>query len=204
MTVRTWKPPAAAEAPVLADGVLRTDALARGGLTRKQIMRLTRQGALLRLGRGLYSRPDATVTEHHTLAQFCARVPHGVICLASALRFHDLTTQNPWQLWALIEKGARLPSMDYPPLRLIRASGESFHAGIEEHRLEGVRVRVTSLPKTIVDCFKFRNRIGLDVAMEALKEYYAERRPDRAALDHFARLCRMEQVMRPYREALSI
>lgn len=188
----------------LGDGMFRASALTQNGLSRKQIMHLTQQGALVRLGRGLYSRPDATVTENHTLAQFCARVPHGVICLASALQFHGIGTQNPWQLWALLEKGDRVPRMDYPPLHIVRASGDSFRAGVEEHVIEAVTVRVTNVPKTIADCFKFRNQVGLDVALEALKECLMERRADRASLRHYARICRVERVMRPYLEALSI
>ncbi len=127
-----------------------------------------------------------------------------MICLASALQFHGLTTQNPWQVWALIERGARPPRMDYPPLNVVRAGGESFTAGIEEHLIEGVTVRVTCVAKTIADCFKYRNRIGLDVALEALKECLQERRADRASIRRYARICRVEQVIRPYMEALAI
>jgi len=167
-------------------------------------MELTQQGELVRLGRGLYSRPDATITENHTLAQFCAHVPHGVICLSSALQFHNIGTQNPWQVWALIEKGAHAPQMDYPPLHIIRASGESFSAGVEEHRIEGVTVRVTGIAKTIADCFKYRSQVGLDVSLEALKECLDEQRADRATIRNFARVCRVERIMRPYMEAFSI
>jgi predicted transcriptional regulator of viral defense system len=190
--------------PPLEDGLLRASELTRHGLSRGQIMRLTQQGELLRVSRGLYSRPDATVTENHTLAQVCARVPHGVICLVSALQFHELTTQNPWQVWLLIENHARAPQMEYPPLRLVRAGGEAFAAGVVEQKIEGVTVRVTSVAKTIADCFKYRNKIGLSTALEALKEALTERRTDRAALHEYARLCRVEHVMAPYLEALAL
>jgi predicted transcriptional regulator of viral defense system len=156
------------------------------------------------VGRGLYSRPDATVTENHTLAQVCARVPHGVICLASALQFHQLTTQNPWQVWVLIEKGAHVPQLDYPPLNVVQAGGEAFSAGVEEHRIEGVTVRVTSVAKTIADCFKYRHRIGLDVALEALQEGLQDQRADRASIHHYARIGRVERIIRPYMEAFSL
>jgi predicted transcriptional regulator of viral defense system len=189
---------------LLDDGLLRASDLTQHGLSRGQIMRLTQQGELLRVGRGLYSRPDATITENHTLAQVCARVPQGVICLASALQFHNLTTQNPWQVWLLIESHARVPKVDYPPLRILRASGEAFTAGVEEHTVEGVTVRVTNVAKTVADCFKYRNKIGLAVALEALKEALGERRTDRAMLHRYARLCRVEHVMKPYLEALSV
>ena len=188
----------------LDDGLLRASELKLHGLSRGQIMRLVQQGELLRVGRGLYRRPDATVTENHTLAQVCARVPNGVICLASALQFHNLTTQNPWQVWLLIESHARAPQMDYPPLRIVRASGEAFMAGVAEHQIEGVTVRVTNVAKTVADCFKYRNKIGLAVALEALKEALWERRTDRATLCQYARLCRVERVMEPYLEALSV
>lgn len=188
----------------LKDGILRARDLARHGFSRQRIMRLTERGELTRVGRGLYSRPDATVTENHTLAQVCARVPHGVICLASALQFHTLTTQNPWQVWVLIEKGARDPQMDYPPLNVIHASGEAFSAGVEEHEIEGVTVRVTNVAKTVADCFKYRNKIGLDVALEALKECLQERRVDRTSIRHYARICRVERILRPYMEAFSL
>jgi predicted transcriptional regulator of viral defense system len=188
----------------MADGLLCPSDLARHGFSRGHIMRLTQKGDLLRVGRGLYSRPDATVTENHTLAQVCARVPQGTICLVSALQFHNLTTQNPWQVWLLIENHARAPKMDYPPLRLLRAGGEAFTAGVEEHQIEGVTVRVTNVAKTVADCFKYRNKIGLVIALEALKEALDEHRTDRATLRQYARICRVERVMAPYLEALSL
>ena len=186
------------------DGLLRARDLTQQGLSRGQIMRLTQQGELVHVGRGLYSRPNADVTENHTLAQVCARVPQGVVCLASALQFHNLTTQNPWQVWLLIESHARAPQMDYPPLRLMRASGEAFIAGVAEQEIEGVTVRVTNVAKTVADCFKYRNKIGLSIALEALKESLRERRTDRATIRHYARVCRVERVMEPYLAALSL
>jgi len=188
----------------LGDGILRARDLAQSGISRKQIMQLAQEGHLVRIGRGLYSRPDAAVTENHTLAQFCARVPHGVICLMSALQFHNIGTQNPWQVWALVENGARTPQIDYPPVHIVHARGESFSSGIEEHRIEGVDVRVTCVPKTVADCFKYRSIIGLDVALEALKECLVEKRTNRVSIHHYARICRVERIIRPYMEAFSI
>ena len=173
-------------------------------MSRKQIMQLAQQGQLVRISRGLYSRPDAVITENHTLAQFCARVPHGVICLASALQFHNVGTQNPWQVWALVENGARTPQIDYPPVHIVHARGESFTSGVEEHPIEGVSVRVTSVAKTVADCFKYRNLVGLDVALEALKECLVDKRTNRASIRHYARICRVERIIRPYMEAFSI
>ena len=187
----------------LPHGVIRVRELEERGVSRKQIMLLAQQGHLVHVGRGLYSLPDAVITENHTLARVCARVPAGIICLASALQFHNLTTQNPWQVWLMIERHARAPSLEYPPLRIVRAGGEAFTAGIESHRIEGVSVHVTCLAKTVADCFKYRNKIGLNIAMEALKECLRERRIDRASLHTYARICRVERVMQPYLEALT-
>lgn len=190
--------------PLLGDGLFRASDLTRDGISCGKVIRLTQQGELLRVSRGLYSRPDAAMTENHTLAQVCARVPKGVICLASALQFHALTTQNPWQVWLLIENHARAPQMDYPPLRLVRAGGDALTAGVVEQEIEGVTVRVTNVATTVTDCFKYRNKIGIAIALEALKEALMEHRTDRATLHEYARLCRVERVMAPYLEALSL
>ncbi len=187
----------------LGTGILRSRELEARGLTRKRIMQMRERGELEHLGRGLYQLPKAPITHNHTLAQVAVRVPHGVICLLSALQFHHLTTQDPWQVWLLLEKGARTPMVDYPPLRTFRASGEAFTAGVEEYITEGVRLRVTCVAKTVVDCFKYRSKVGMAVALEALRECLYEKRADRAALRHYARICRMEHVMAPYIEALS-
>ncbi len=188
----------------MGDGVLPARELVRRGLTRQRIQALTRRGDLIHIGRGLYSRPNATVTENHTLAQICARAPHGVVCLLSALQFHNLTTQNPAQVWLMIDRHARTPKLEYPPLRVVRSGDDALTAGVEEHVIEGVKVRVTSLPRTVVDCFKYRNKIGLDIALEALKEYLRSPHPDRSSLHHFARMNRVERVMQPYLEALAV
>lgn len=190
--------------PPLDAGVLRARALVEQGLSRHQIKELADTGRLLHLGRGLYSLPDSPITENHDIAQVAARVPHGVVCLASALQFHGLTTQNPWRINLMLQRGARPPHIEHPPLFLVYAQGESFHAGIEEHPIEGVNVRVTCVAKTIADCFKYRSKVGLDVALEALKECLTERRATREELRRYAKICRMERIMTPYVEAYSI
>lgn len=189
---------------ILSRGVLRARDLEQQGLSRQQILRMKQRGELIHAGRGLYLLPVATITENHTLAQVCARVPKGIVCLASALQFHNITTQNPWQVWLLIESHARTPQIDYPPLRIFRASGESFTEGVDSCEIEGVIVHVTCVAKTVVDCFKFRNKIGLDIALEALRESLREQRTDRQMLHHYARICRVERVMKPYLEAIAI
>ena len=190
--------------PALPGGVLRARALVESGLSRQRIKDLTRAGKLIQLGRGLYSLPDSPVTENHDLAQIAARVPQGVVCLSSALQFHGLTTASPWRIHLLLPRGARPPRIQHPPLTLTYTTGETYLAGIEEHTIEGVTVKVTSVAKTIADCFKYRSKIGLDVALEALKQALGERQTTRAEIREYARLCRVENVMRPYIEALSL
>jgi predicted transcriptional regulator of viral defense system len=131
------------------------------------------------------------------------RVPHGVICLLSALRFHDLTTQDPFDVWVAIENKARRPEPEALSLRVVYMSGEAFTEGVETHEVEGVTVRVYSAPKTVADCFKYRNRVGLDVAIEALKDYRRSTGFNADALWHFAKVCRVATVMRPYLEAVA-
>jgi len=184
-------------------GVLRPRDLAAHGIARVYLRDLCRRGLLIRSGRGIYTPADADVTEHHTLAEASKRVPHGVVCLSSALRFHDLTTQDPWDVWLMVESGSRPPRVDYPPLQIFRGSGEAFHAGVEEHLIEGVQVHVYNLPKTVADCFKYRNKIGLDIAIESLRECLRARRCTRDELHHHARIDRVENVMRPYLAALA-
>ena len=190
--------------PPLPKGVLRARALVEQGLSRHQIKELADTGRLLHLGRGLYSLPDSPVTENHDIAQVAARVPHGVVCLASALQFHGLTTQNPWRINLMLRRSARPPHIEHPPLFLVYAQGESFHAGIEEHPIEGVNVKVTCVAKTIADCFKYRSKVELDVALEALRQTLQEKRATRTDIRRYAQICRVENVMRPYMEALSI
>lgn len=188
----------------LSEGVLRVRDLEQQGLSRQRLHEMTQRGEFVRIGRGLYQHADADFTENIGLAQVCARVPHGVICLLSALQFHHLTTQNPWQVWLMIERHARTPKMDSPPLRIVRAGDAAFTEGVEAHETDGVTVRVTNIAKTIADCFKYRNKIGLDVALEALHEVLRERHTPRTDLLHYARICRVDRVMQPYLEAMSL
>ena len=128
--------------------------------------------------------------------------PQAIICLLSALRFHDLTTQSPFEVWLAIPNKARSPKMDYPPLRIMRFSGAALTHGVEDHVVDGVSVRVTSVARTVADCFKFRNKIGLDVALEALQEAWRAKRVSMDELWRYATLCRVTNVMRPYMESL--
>lgn len=184
-------------------GLVRPRDLAPLGLPRVSLTRLVRQGRLVRLSRGLYALPDQQVSEHTALAEVARKVPQGIICLLSALRFHELTTQSPFEIWLAIPNKARAPTMDYPPLHIVRFSGAALTEGVEEHTVDRVPIRVTGIAKTIADCFKYRNKIGLDVALEALHEAWQTKRVSMDDLWHYAQICRVGNVMRPYMESLS-
>lgn len=183
-------------------GIARTRDFESLGVSRKQIRRLADKGIVERVSWGLYRRPNATLDQWHSFAEAARRVPGGVICLLSALRFHDLTTQNPWEIWMAIEGKAWRPPRGNPPIRIVHASGAAFREGTEKHRVGGVPVRVYGVAKTVTDCFKYRNKVGLDVALEALREAWRARRFTMEEIGRFARICRVEKVMRPYLEAL--
>jgi len=183
-------------------GVVRPRDLAGRGVPRTTLAKLVAEGVLDRPSRGVYVLADADVTEHHDLAQVCKRVPHGVVCLLSALRFHRLTTQAPHEVWFGIDRKARLPKLDHPPLRIVRFSGAGLTTGVEEHAVEGVRVRVTGPARTVADCFAYRNTVGLEVALEALRDCLRQRRATVDELHRAAQTRRMANVMRPYLEAL--
>jgi len=189
-------------------GLLRPLDLDARGLPRVSLTRLVRQGRLARVGRGLYALPDRPVSEHSALAEVARRHPRAVVCLLSALRFHELTTQAPFEVWLAIPNKARAPQLDYPPLRIVRFSEAGLTEGVEEHEIDGVPVRITGIARTVVDCFKYRNKIGLDVALEALKEALLEQggRGRRTSIDEiwrYAQIGRVANVMRPYLEALA-
>jgi predicted transcriptional regulator of viral defense system len=183
-------------------GVLRPRDLEPLGVPRRVLSELTGRGILARTGRGLYSLADADVSEHHSLAQAAVRVPAGVVCLLSALRFHGLTTQNPGEVWVAIKPESRKPRSDQPPLRIVRFSGRPFSEGVERHRIDGVEVAVYSAAKTVADCFRYRNKIGTDVAVEALRDAWRGRAVTSEQIWHFASVCRVTNVMRPYLESV--
>jgi predicted transcriptional regulator of viral defense system len=192
-----------AVALVRRTGIIRARELTREGVTREHLRRLLQRGQLQRIGVGLYSLPGADISEHRSLAEACSRVPRGVICLLSALRFHNLTTQNPFEVWMAIPHKAWRPKGEGVRLRLMHLSGHALTSGVEEHRIEGVPVRIFNPAKTVADCFKFRNKIGLDVALEALRDYRRKHRSGMDELWRFAKVCRVTAVMRPYLEALA-
>ncbi len=183
-------------------GIARPRDLEAHGVTRAQLSRLVREGLVLRQARGIYVAADHQLTEVHTLAQVAKRVPEGVLCLLTALRFHELTTQSPAEVWIAIAEKARRPRLDYPRLRVARFSGAALTEGVEVHRAEGVDVRVYSAAKTVADCFKYRNKVGIDVAVEALRDFSRRHRGEATELARFAKTCRVARVMQPYLDAI--
>jgi len=183
-------------------GTLAASDAARAGIHSQQLSRLVREGRLERVARGQYRILGQAITEHHGLAMAARSVPHGVVCLLSALGFHGIGSQLPFEVWMAIDRRARAPLVRYPPLRLLRFSKASLSTGVETHRIERQAVKVYSVPKTLADLFKYRNKVGLEVALEALREAWRERRFTMDEIDRYARICRVERVMRPYLEAL--
>ncbi len=183
--------------------VLRAADVRDRGWSPQLLIRLQQAGRLQRVGRGLYALPDAEITEHQTLIEVCQRVPKAVLCLLSALQFHQVGTQLPREVWIALPEGTQTPAMSYPTLRVTRLRGAAYTEGIQTVTDYGAPIRVYGVAKTVTDCFKFRNRIGLDVALEALKDAWRSRRATMDELGHFARINRVERVMQPYLEALT-
>lgn len=181
-------------------GIIRPCDLEKKGVSRQTLYRLYRGGKVIRLRRGLYAIKDYEPTEYHGLIEVCSRIPNGVVCLLSALQFHNLTTQLPYEIWIAIEMKARSPRIDAPS-RVIYFSGIAFTEGVEKHNIEGAEVKVYSPAKTVADCFKYRNKIGLDVAIEALKDCLAQKKCSVDEIWKYAKVCRVANVIRPYLEA---
>jgi len=186
-----------------AAGVLRPRDLDAHGIARQYLRRAEQKGLVVRSGRGLYTPANAAITEFHTFAEAAKRTPRGVICLLSALRFHDVGTQNPFEVWMAIGEKDRRPRSAKPRMRFVRFSKRSLDFGRKTHHVEGIPVQVYSVAKTVADCFKYRNKIGLDVALEALRESIRSRKATNADLWQAAKVCRVANVMRPYMEALA-
>jgi predicted transcriptional regulator of viral defense system len=184
-------------------GLVRARDLAARGLSPTHLQRLYEQGLLLRSGRGVYLSAEAELDANASLMEVALRVPAGVVCLLSALQFHGLTTQLPHQVWVALPLRAHTPRLDYPPIRVVHLSGEAQTTGIEEQRIGSVIVRVYCPAKTVADCFKFRNKIGLEVALEALRDCWNKRLVTMDDLWRYAKICRVANVMRPYLESIA-
>ncbi len=184
-------------------GVVRARDFVSQGIPRVTLTRLVRDGRLERVGRGLYTVPGSDVSEHHGLVEASRRVPRGVVCLLSALRFHELTTQQPFEVWMAIDRKARKPKVDSLSIRIVRFGKDALTQGVDEHEIEGVMVRITSPARTVADCFKYRNKIGLDVAIEALRDYLRLRSGTVDELWEAAGVAQVKSVIRPYIEAIA-
>ena len=199
----TGKLPSMIESAFKTSSILRTRDLEAHGIWRANLRDYVEQGVLTRVGRGLYTLVGVEAGENHSLAEVGKRVPQGTVCLLSALRFHELTTQQPHETWLALDGKARSPKTDSLALRIVRFTGSALSEGREEHVIEGVPVKIYNPAKTVADCFKFRNKIGLDVALEALRETWRARRCGMSELMRYARVCRVANVMRPYLESLT-
>ena len=182
-------------------GTLRAKDLPAVGADRIALTRLTASGQLEKVGRGLYRLPGSAVSEHETLVTVAAQVPQAVFCLLTALQFHGLTTQLPREVWIAMPRGSHAPRVDYPPIKMVQVTGEAYEAGVEVHERDQVPLRVYGVAKTVADCFKHRNKIGVDVALEALRDALAQRKATSEELWRYATICRVANVMRPYLEA---
>jgi predicted transcriptional regulator of viral defense system len=182
--------------------VFRAREAERFGVARVSLQRLAEQGILERVDRGLYAFSDAPLATHQSFAEVASRHPKAVVCLLSALRFHELTTENPAEVYVFVPQHAQRPRMENQLLRVFWVGGETINEGIQEHDIGGVTVRITNPAKTVVDCFKFRSKIGINVAAEALRDAWQRKLATADDLWKYAELCRMTQVMRPYFEML--
>ncbi len=186
-----------------SQGILRSRDLNALPGARVELSALVKAGKLQRVSRGLYALPDREVTEHSCLAEIAIKYPNTVFCLLTALQLHELTTQSPHEVWIAIDRKARAPRIAYPPLRVARFSGDALDCGVIQMTIDGVvQIPVTSIAKTIADCFKYRNKIGLDVALEALQQAWRSKKVSMDELQDAAHVCRVANIIRPYVESL--
>ena len=183
-------------------GILRPGDLDTIGAPRIVLTRMTISGLLEKTGRGIYRLPGNQGSEYESLATIATKVPQAVFCLLTALQFHELTTQLPRQVWIAMPRGSHTPKIDYPPVKMVQFAGDAYSEGIEVVERDQIKLRVYCVAKTIADCFKHRNKIGLDVALEALKDARAKKKASADDLWRFAKICRVANVMRPYLEAV--
>ena len=183
-------------------GMLRPSDLAAIGTHRVVLTRMMAKGLLERVGRGMYRLPENQGSQHESLIAVAIRAPQAVFCLLSALQFHELTTQLPRQVWIAMPRGSHTPKIDYPPVRMVQFAGSAYSEGIELFERDQVNLRVYGVAKTVADCFKYRNKIGLDVALEALKDARAQGKASIDDIWRYAKICRVTNVMRPYLEAI--
>lgn len=184
-------------------GIIRTSEAFRHGIHRRTMYGLRDEGVLVSISRGLYQLAEMeSFPTEIDLVNVAKLAPHGVICLISALSFHELTTQIPHEIWLAVERKSRKPKVSYPPVRSFFFTGSCFHEGIEVHRIMEQDVRIYNAPKTVIDCFRWRNRVGLDVALEGARSYLKKRGASPSKLMEYAKLCKVEKLVTPYLEAM--
>ncbi|NOR54422.1 MAG: transcriptional regulator [Candidatus Aminicenantes bacterium] len=183
-------------------GILRTSEAISSGIHPDTLYSMRDSGRLEKISRGIYRLESELPLNNPDLVTVAKRIPNGVICLSSALSFFDITTQIPHEVHLALPQGSEEPRLDYPPIRTFRFSRRSFSAGIEKHRMDNVIIRIYSPEKTLADCFKFRNKIGIDIAIEALRLYQERRKMKIDDIMHFASICRVANIIRPYMEAI--
>jgi predicted transcriptional regulator of viral defense system len=183
------------------NGILRTSEILRLGIHPRKLYQMKKSGELIELSRGVFRLNTLSELENSDFVAVCKRVPIGVICLISALNFHQLTNEIPHEVYIAVPRRKEKPKIDYPPTRVFHFSEDTFLSGIEEHSFDGNLVKIYSPEKTIADCFKFRNKIGLDVAIEALKRCLKQK-GSRSKILEYAKICRIEKVIKPYLEVL--
>ena len=185
-----------------ASGIIRAKDLEATGIPRNYLYKMHKDGLLEKISVGLYSLPNALATEHSTIAEIAKRIPHAVICLVSALIYHELTTQLSPDIWIAVPKSSRKPNIKYPPINLTYISDPAYSFGIQEHIINGVPVKIYNPAKTVADCFKFRSKVGLDVAIEALRNVRRSRKTTMDELTKAAKVNRVLKIMMPYMEAI--
>lgn len=183
-------------------GMLRPTDLDAIGAPRVVLTRMTAKGMLEKVGRGIYRLPESQNSEHESLVTIATKVPQAVFCLQTALQFHELTTQLPRQIWIAMPRGSHTPKIDYPPVKMVQFAGDAYSEGIEVFERDQVKLRVYCVAKTVADCFKHRNKIGLDVALEAIKDARSQKKASADDIWRYAKICRVANVMRPYLEVI--
>jgi predicted transcriptional regulator of viral defense system len=187
---------------LLAKGPMRSKELEEFGFSRMEIKRLVEEGLINRIGKGLYGLYSQEFDEHQQLLEVCKQNPNAVVCLLSALNVYDLTSELPHEIWIAVPRGARTPTINYPPKRVFHMSKSAYNAGIDELPVSGGKIKIYSPAKTVADCFKYRNKIGKDVAIRALNECWQQRLATVNDIMKYAEICRVKNVMRPYLEAV--
>jgi predicted transcriptional regulator of viral defense system len=184
-------------------GILRARDAVHAGIARTYIQKAVERGEIERVGRGVYTLAGQVTSEHQTLLEVTRRVPHAVICLLSALRLHEMTTANPHEVWIMIDRKARKPTFTVPQVRVVRCARELLNEGVEDMRIDSLTMRVTNPARTVADCFRYRNKIGLEVAIDALRDCIRKKRCTMDDLWKYAKVRLVANIMRPYMEALA-